>query len=42
MAAQHYLDQHPAATVVALAERHRQLWRLDVAIPGGQFRWLTD
>lgn len=42
MAAQHYLDQHPAATVVALAEGlQTSFWRLDVAIPGGQFRWLT-
>lgn len=37
-----YLDQHPAATVVALAEGlQTSFWRLDAAIPDGQFRWLT-
>lgn len=37
-----YLDQHPSATVVALAEGlQTSFWRLDAAIPDGQFRWLT-
>jgi O-methyltransferase involved in polyketide biosynthesis len=37
-----YLDQHPSATVVALAEGFQtSFWRLDAAIPGGRFRWLT-
>ena len=37
-----YLDQHPSATVVALAEGlQTSLWRLDAALPEGQFRWLT-
>ncbi|MFZ1179552.1 MAG: class I SAM-dependent methyltransferase, partial [Mycobacterium sp.] len=37
-----YLTQHPSATVVALAEGlQTSFWRLDAAIPDGQFRWLT-
>ncbi|WAJ44071.1 class I SAM-dependent methyltransferase [Mycobacterium sp. Aquia_216] len=37
-----YLAQHPAATVVALAEGlQTSFWRLDAALPEGQFRWLT-
>jgi len=37
-----YLRQRPAATVVALAEGlQTSFWRLDAAIPDGQFRWLT-
>ena len=40
--AQAYLTQHPSATVVALAEGlQTSFWRLDAAIPDGQFRWLT-
>jgi O-methyltransferase involved in polyketide biosynthesis len=37
-----YLDQHPSATVVALAEGlQTSFWRLDAALPDSQFRWLT-
>ena len=37
-----YLDQHPSATVVALAEGlQTSFWRLDAADPDSQFRWLT-
>jgi O-methyltransferase involved in polyketide biosynthesis len=37
-----YLNEHPSATVVALAEGlQTSFWRLDAAIPNGQFRWLT-
>lgn len=37
-----YLDRHPSATVVALAEGFQtSFWRLDAAIPDAQFRWLT-
>lgn len=37
-----YLTQHPAATVVALAEGlQTSFWRLDAAIPNAQFPWLT-
>ena len=37
-----YLNDHPSATVVALAEGlQTSFWRLDAAIPNGQFRWLT-
>lgn len=37
-----YLRQHPSATVVALAEGlQTSFWRLDAAIPDGQFCWLT-
>ena len=37
-----YLNDHPSATVVALAEGlQTSFWRLDAAIPDGQFRWLT-
>jgi O-methyltransferase involved in polyketide biosynthesis len=37
-----YLTQHPAATVVALAEGlQTSFWRLDAALRGSQFRWLT-
>jgi O-methyltransferase involved in polyketide biosynthesis len=37
-----YLNDHPLATVVALAEGlQTSFWRLDAAVPDGQFRWLT-
>ncbi len=37
-----YLDDHPSATVVALAEGlQTSFWRLDAALPDGRFRWLT-
>lgn len=37
-----YLDRHPDATVVAVAEGFQtSFWRLDAAIPDAQFRWLT-
>lgn len=37
-----YLSRHPSATVVALAEGlQTSFWRLNTAIPDGQFRWLT-
>ncbi|WP_045373469.1 class I SAM-dependent methyltransferase, partial [Mycobacterium kyorinense] len=37
-----YLTRHPSATVVALAKGlQTSFWRLDAAIPDGQFRWLT-
>ncbi|MGH3634790.1 MAG: class I SAM-dependent methyltransferase [Mycobacterium sp.] len=37
-----YLDDHPSATVVALAEGlQTSFWRLDTAISHGQFRWLA-
>ncbi|MGB7144285.1 MAG: class I SAM-dependent methyltransferase [Mycobacterium sp.] len=37
-----YLNDHPAATVVALAEGlQTSFWRLDAAVSDGQFRWLT-
>ncbi|BAX93980.1 class I SAM-dependent methyltransferase [Mycobacterium shigaense] len=37
-----YLDEHPAATVVALAEGlQTSFWRIDAARPEGRFRWLT-
>jgi O-methyltransferase involved in polyketide biosynthesis len=37
-----YLAQQPAAIVVALAEGlQTSFWRLDAALPNGQFRWLT-
>jgi O-methyltransferase involved in polyketide biosynthesis len=37
-----YLQEHPSATVVALAEGlQTSFWRLDAALPDGQFRWLT-
>ena len=37
-----FLDQHPSATVVALAEgMQTSFWRLDAAIPDGKFHWLT-
>jgi O-methyltransferase involved in polyketide biosynthesis len=40
--ARSYLGQHPSATVVALGEGlQTSFWRLDAAIPDGQFRWLT-
>jgi O-methyltransferase involved in polyketide biosynthesis len=36
------LGQHPSATVVALAEGlQTSFWRLDAALPDGQFHWLT-
>ena len=42
IATRSYLDQHPSATVVALAEGlQTSFWRLDAAGPDGQFRWLT-
>ncbi|WP_407665681.1 class I SAM-dependent methyltransferase [Mycolicibacillus parakoreensis] len=37
-----YLQAHPAATVVALAEGlQTSFWRLDAAIADPQFRWIT-
>lgn len=40
--ARSYLDQHPTATVVALAEGlQTSFWRLDATIPDSQFRWVT-
>lgn len=37
-----YLDHHPSATVVALAEGlQTSFWRLDATIADGKFRWLT-
>lgn len=37
-----YLRRHPTTTVVALAEGlQTSFWRLDAAIGGGEFRWLT-
>jgi O-methyltransferase involved in polyketide biosynthesis len=37
-----YLDRHPSATVVALADGlQTSFWRLDAAIPDSQFRLLT-
>lgn len=37
-----YLTQHPAATVVALAEGlQTSFWRLTAALPDAHFRWLT-
>jgi O-methyltransferase involved in polyketide biosynthesis len=37
-----YLEQHPSATVVALAEGlQTSFWRLDAAIPNSQFHWLS-
>jgi O-methyltransferase involved in polyketide biosynthesis len=37
-----YLDRHPSATVVALAEGlQTSFWRLDTAITDSQFHWLT-
>ena len=37
-----YLEGHPTATVVALAEGlQTSFWRLDAALPNAQFRWLT-
>jgi O-methyltransferase involved in polyketide biosynthesis len=40
--ARSYLAEHPAATVVALAEGlQTSFWRLDAGQPGAQFRWLT-
>jgi O-methyltransferase involved in polyketide biosynthesis len=39
---QTYLGRHPSATVVALAEGlQTSFWRVDAALPGGQFHWLT-
>ncbi|MCG7610959.1 class I SAM-dependent methyltransferase [Mycobacterium sp. CnD-18-1] len=41
-AARRYLDEHPSATVVALAEGlQTSFWRLNAALPGARFRWLT-
>jgi O-methyltransferase involved in polyketide biosynthesis len=41
-AATQYLSDHPAATVVALAEGlQTSFWRLNAALPDAQFRWLT-
>ncbi|WP_082940048.1 class I SAM-dependent methyltransferase [Mycolicibacterium peregrinum] len=41
-AARGYLSDHPSATVVALAEGlQTSFWRLDAALPGARFRWLT-
>lgn len=37
-----YLRAHPKATVVALAEGFQtSFWRLDAAVPGAQFRWVS-
>ncbi|AQA04039.1 methyltransferase [Mycobacterium sp. MS1601] len=37
-----YLNSHPGATVVALAEGlQTSFWRLDAALPDARFRWLT-
>jgi len=37
-----YLTEHPAATVVALAEGlQTSFWRLNSALPDAQFHWLT-
>ncbi|OBF85589.1 methyltransferase [Mycobacterium sp. 852002-51163_SCH5372311] len=37
-----YLEEHPSATVVALAEGlQTSFWRLEAALPDSQFRWLT-
>ena len=37
-----FLQNHPAATVVAVAEGlQTSFWRLDAAIPDARFRWLT-
>ncbi len=37
-----YLRDHPAATVVALAEGFQTgFWRISNALPDGQFRWVT-
>ncbi len=37
-----YLTKHPEATVVALAEGlQTSFWRLDSALPGGKFRWVS-
>ncbi|QNI08198.1 class I SAM-dependent methyltransferase [Mycobacterium kubicae] len=39
---QAYLATHPKATVVALAEGlQTSFWRLQAALPGSEFRWLT-
>ncbi|WP_308170458.1 class I SAM-dependent methyltransferase [[Mycobacterium] fortunisiensis] len=41
-AARRYLTDHPAATVVALAEGlQTSFWRLDATLPDARFRWLT-
>jgi len=41
-AAVQYLSDHPAATVVALAEGlQTSFWRLNNALPNAEFRWLT-
>ena len=40
--AKQYLSEHPAATVVALAEGlQTSFWRLSSALPDAQFHWLT-
>ncbi len=37
-----YLTAHPTATVVALAEGFQtSFWRVDSALPGAQFRWVS-
>ena len=37
-----YLRQHPAATVVALAEGlQTSFWRIDATVPDPEFHWLT-
>lgn len=37
-----YLQSHPRATVVALAEGFQtSFWRLDAAVPDAQFRWVS-
>lgn len=41
-AAVQYLSEHPAATVVALAEGlQTSFWRLNSRLPDAKFRWLT-
>ncbi|WP_197382022.1 class I SAM-dependent methyltransferase [Mycolicibacterium mengxianglii] len=42
LATRSYLATHPDATVVALAEGlQTSFWRLDAALPGSRFHWLT-
>ncbi|MFV0495598.1 class I SAM-dependent methyltransferase [Mycobacterium sp.] len=37
-----YLDEHPSATVVALAEGlQTSFWRVEASLPASRFRWLT-
>lgn len=42
LATRAYLDAHPSATVVALAEGlQTSFWRLETALPDARFQWLT-